>query len=67
MVNTEKLKGRIVEERKTIQILAPKCKYSAYTLGKMISNKTPMTLEVSNILVEELNIKREEIPDFFYK
>lgn len=67
MINTEKLKGRIIEKGKTIQKLAPKCGYSAYTLGKMISNKTPMPLTVSDILVEELNISREEIPDFFYK
>ena len=67
MVNTEKVKGRIVEENQTIQKLAPKCGYSAYTLGKMISNKTSMTLDVSKILAEELHIVREEIPDFFYK
>lgn len=67
MVNTEKVKGRIVEMNTTIQKLAPKCSYSAYTLGKMISNKTPMTLDVSKTLSEELHITREEIPDFFYK
>lgn len=67
MVNTEKLRGRIVEENKTIQKLAPICGYSAYTLGKMIANKTPMTLEVSKTLAEELNIKKGEISDFFYK
>lgn len=67
MVNTEKVRGKIVEENQTIQKLAPKCKYTAYTLGKMIANKTPMTLEVSKILAEELHIDRKEIPDFFYK
>lgn len=67
MVNTVKVKGRIVEKNKTIQKLAPKCGYTAYTLGKMISNKTPMTLDVSKKLSEELDITNEEIPDFFYK
>lgn len=66
MINTEKLKGRIVEKKKTIQSIAPKTGYSAYTLGKMISNKSDMSINTSIIIMEELEIPIEEVVDFFY-
>ena len=33
MVNTAKIKGRIVEKGKTIQSIAPQIPWSPYTLG----------------------------------
>ena len=67
MVNTKKIKARMIEKDKNIQKLAPKVGYTAYTLGRMISNKTAMTLDVSKVLMIELDILDEEIPDFFYQ
>lgn len=67
MVNTEKVKGRIVEKHKTIQIIAPKIPCHPYTLGRQIANKKPMTLETAEILSEELDITDEEFPEFFLK
>lgn len=67
MINTEKLRGRIIENNTTIYKLAPKVGYSAYTLGKMISNKSKMTIDVSEKLINELDIKEDEIVQFFYK
>ncbi len=66
MVNTMKLKGRIVEKNTTIGKLAKKVGYSAYYLGRMISNKAEMPLKVSSILKQELDITNEELTDFFY-
>lgn len=66
MIDSKKLKGRIVEKGTTIQKLAPKTGYSAYTLGQMIGNKVKMPLEVCSVLVKELDIKNEELISFFY-
>lgn len=65
MINTAKVKGRIVEKGKTIQSIAPKIPCSPYTLGQKISNETPMNLEEAMILSEELEITKEEFLDFF--
>lgn len=56
----------MLEKEKNIQLLAPKTGYTPYTLGKMISNKGRMTVDVSSVLIQELDIERKEIPDFFY-
>nr|DAZ28055.1 MAG TPA: Protein of unknown function (DUF739) [Caudoviricetes sp.] len=65
MINTAKVKGRIVEKGKTIQSIAPKIPCSPYTLGQKISNETPMNLEEAMILSEELEITKEEFSEFF--
>lgn len=66
MINSAKLRGRIVEKEKTIGFLATKIPCSPYTLGKKISNETPMTIEEALILIEELEINETEIPDYFF-
>lgn len=66
MVNTAKLKGRIAEKGKTIQSLASKIPCSGYTLGKKISNETPMRIEEARILAKELDIKDDEIVLYFF-
>jgi len=65
MVNTSKIKGRMVEMNKTIQSLAPKVGFTPYTLGQQISNKKPMSLETAYVLSEELEIKDNEFAEFF--
>lgn len=65
MVNTAKIRGRIVEKGKTIQLIAPKIPCSPYTLGQKIANESPMNLEEASVLCEELDIKEEEFADFF--
>ena len=65
MINTQKVKGRIVEKGLTIQLIAPKIPCSAYTLGQKIGNETPMNLEEAMILSDELDITKEEFADFF--
>lgn len=65
MVNTAKIKGRIVEKEKTIQSIAPKIPCSAYTLGQKIANETPINLEEVITLCNELDIKENEFAEFF--
>ena len=65
MINTAKIKGRIVEKGKTIQSIAPKIPCSPYTLGQKLSNETPMNLEEAIILSDELDITKDEFADFF--
>ena len=65
MVNTAKIKGRIVEKGKTIQAIAPKIPCSPYTLGQKIANETPINLEEVIVLCDELEIKENEFSEFF--
>lgn len=65
MVNTAKIKGRIVEKEKTIQAIAPKIPCSPYTLGQKIANETPINLEEVMVLCDELDIKEEEFAEIF--
>lgn len=66
MINTAKLRSRIVEKGKTIQALAPKISCSRYTLGKKIANEVPMQIEEANTLANELDIPDNEIEDYFF-
>lgn len=65
MVNTAKIKGRIVEKGKTIQSIAPKIPCSPYILGRKIANESPMNLEEASILCDELDIMEDEFAEFF--
>lgn len=65
MINSAKLRGRIVEKGKTIQKIAPKIPCSAYTLGQKISNGSPINIEEVMVLCNELDITKDEFADFF--
>ena len=65
MINTSKVRGRIVEKGKTIQSIAPKIPCSPYILGRKIANESPMSLEEASNLSKELDIKEEEFTEFF--
>lgn len=65
MVNTAKIKGRIIEKGKTIQSIAPKIPCTPYTLGQKIANETPINLEEVIVLCDELEIQEDEFADFF--
>lgn len=66
MINTAKLRGKIVEKGKTIQSLAPKIPCTPYTLGQKIANETPMQIEEATTLANELEIVDEEITEYFF-
>ncbi len=65
MIDTLKLKGRIVEKNKTIQKLAQKVGCTPYTLGQKIANEAPLDIEEAMIICQELDIKDEEFASFF--
>lgn len=65
MINTAKIRGRIVEKGKTIQCIAPKIPCTAYTLGQKIANETPINLDEVLILCDELDITENEFAEFF--
>lgn len=65
MVNTAKVKGRIVEKGKTIQSIAPKIPCSPYILGRKIANENPINLDEVIALCEELDIEKDEFAEFF--
>lgn len=65
MVNTAKIRGRIIEKGKTIQSIAPKIPCSPYILGRKIANENPMNLSEVKVLCEELDIEKNEFAEFF--
>ena len=65
MVNTAKIRGRIIEKGKTIQSIAPKIPCSPYILGRKIANENPMNLSEVKVLCEELDIEKNELAEFF--
>ncbi len=66
LINSAKLRGRIVEKGKTIQSLAPKIPCTPYTLGKKIANETPMQIEEATIIANQLEIPDSEITEYFF-
>lgn len=65
MINSAKLKGRIVAEGLTIGYIAGKMEISAYTLGKKISNRAQTTLKEANTIQNILHIPDDEFRDYF--
>lgn len=66
MVNTNKLRGRIMEQGLTIGGLAPMVGLSPSTLGRKIKNHADMTLgEVESIRCV-LNIPPERVMEYFF-
>lgn len=65
MINSAKLRGRIIEKGFTIQSLAKKIPCSGYILGRKIANDAPMTLEEAIVISRELEIVKDEFAEFF--
>lgn len=66
MINTNKVRGRIVEKGLTIQTIATQMQITPYTLGKKIANESPMTLDEALKLATILEIPVEEIAEYFF-
>ncbi len=67
MVNTNKLKGRIVEQGLTFGSLAYIIGVSPSTLGRKIRNLSDMTLEEVERIREALDIPPSRIMEYFFK
>ena len=66
MINSKKLKAKIVERGFTIKKLSEKISLSNYTLGQKIANKSIMNIAEVKKLIDILDIKSEEIQNIFF-
>ena len=66
MVNTNKLRGRIVEQGLTFGRVAQKVGVSPSTLGRKIRNVSDMTLEEVERIRDVLNIPNNRIMEYFF-
>lgn len=66
MVNTLKLKGRIVEMNTTISEIAKEMELTPYTLGQKISGKTLMSLDEADELQRILKISDADFLSYFF-
>lgn len=66
MVNTNKLRGKIMEQGLTIGELAPLVGISPSTLGRKIKNRADMTLGEVEAIRCVLNIAPERVMEYFF-
>lgn len=66
MVNTNKLRGRIVEQGMTLGSLAPMIGLSPSTLGRKIKNQADMTLGEVEAIRYVLKISPERVMEYFF-
>lgn len=66
MVNTNKLRGKIVEQGLTFGSLARMIGISPSTLGRKIRNLSDMTLEEVELIRGSLNIPLESVMEYFF-
>jgi len=67
MVNTNKIKGRIVELGLTQKDLAKALGVALPTVSQKINNVRSMDVKEAFIIAEVLNIPDEEFRDYFFK
>ncbi len=66
MVNTNKLRGRIIEQGHTVGSLALAVGISPSTLGRKIRNVADMTLGEVEAIRGVLNIPPERVMEYFF-
>ena len=66
MVNTNKIRGRIMEQGLTIGSLAPLVGVSPSTLGRKIKNNADMTLGEVEAIRDVLKIPPERVMEYFF-
>lgn len=66
MVNTRKIKGRMMELRITQKEMANSLGLSQATVNQKINNVRPMGLIEAEKMTEILNISSEEFPIYFF-
>ncbi len=66
MPNERKIKAKIVELGLSISLIANEMGISAYTLGRKISGKTPMSIKEARALQNRLSIPDEDIVSYFF-
>lgn len=67
MVNVDKLKGKIVENRMSVDELAKKLEIHTSTLYRKLSkNGDELTIREIDIIANELNLSLKEINEIFF-
>ena len=66
MINSAKLKARIIEKGKTIGEVAPVIGLTPYTLGQKIAGKSEMTLKEADRLQQLLEISDSDFASYFF-
>lgn len=67
MVNTRKLRGRIIEQGFNYEKVAEVMNLSACTFGKKLRNVSQMTLDEAKLLMIFLEIPADEFFEYFYE
>ncbi len=66
MPNSRKIKARILELGLSIKVIAKQMGLTAYTLGRKIAGKTPMSLKEAHMLQVILQIPDNELVLYFF-
>lgn len=66
MIDTMKLRGKIMTEGRTIRDLANIIAVNEHTLGKKIRNEAPMSLNEAYLIQHALGIKDEDFRSYFF-
>jgi len=66
MVNTKKIKARLVELGTTIAHISGDMDMTPYTLGRKIGNQSDMTLNEANKLQKLLDIPDDDFNAYFF-
>ncbi len=66
MINTQKIKGRMVELKVTQFDLAKEIGCQACTISQKINNKRAMSLDEADVISKLLNIGAEDFGTYFF-
>lgn len=66
MINTRRLRGKIVEKGMTYEGVADMMGISSCTFGRKMRKVSDMTLSEAELLVDILDIRRTELADIFF-
>lgn len=67
MINTGKIKGKMVEMQITQRDVADKLEIAQSTLNLKINNRRPMNLNEAEKICELLNISANEVGEYFFE
>ena len=66
MVNTKKLKGKIIEKGSSIGILAEQIGINRSTLYRKLKGQCPLTINDADLIAMSLNLSSKEAHEIFF-
>ncbi len=66
MVNTRKLRARIIEKGMTYEEMSQMLGISSCTFGKKIRNIAEMSLSEAELIIKILNIPMQDVLEYFF-